>query len=252
MGQWKSRVAPCEKGTDDLALVGLLLLIPKILKAEKDSRSAAYSTWETHVLQRGKYAGTAGPVQPGPRLQAHQQAGVGAPPETGAAAWHCHTTATTEEAKRARVPSRLDGTKVSERTLFCSRSPFPWNISRGVQPAGGMPVPEGQGSCEPGASLSTASPGSRGGSQRERVEGTQLLLQGQAAEGCSPGRRQRCCRTGTFPALLAAATLRKGGISAPTQGLQSAGRWAQGSREGTALPSASCPAYSSVHSFLIR
>lgn len=169
MGQCMSRLAPRQKGTDDLALAGLLLLVPKILNAEKDSRSAAYSMWETHVLQRGKYAGTAGPVQPGRRLQAHQQAGVGALLGTGAAAWHCHATARTEEAKRARVPSGLDGTKVSECTLFCSRSPFPWNISRGVEPAGGMLVPEGQGSCEPGASPSTASPGSRGGSRRERV-----------------------------------------------------------------------------------
>lgn len=77
MGECMSCVAPRQNDADDLPLAGLLLVIPKILDAEKDSGSAAYSMWETHVLQRGKYAGTAGPVQPGPRLQAHQQAGGG-------------------------------------------------------------------------------------------------------------------------------------------------------------------------------
>ncbi|XP_068523910.1 maestro heat-like repeat-containing protein family member 7 [Anas acuta] len=52
MGQCVSRVAPRQNDADDLTLAGLLLVIPKILDAEKDSRSAAYSMWETHVLQR--------------------------------------------------------------------------------------------------------------------------------------------------------------------------------------------------------
>ncbi|XP_038027419.1 maestro heat-like repeat-containing protein family member 7 isoform X1 [Anas platyrhynchos] len=52
MGECMSCVAPRQNDADDLPLAGLLLVIPKILDAEKDSGSAAYSMWETHVLQR--------------------------------------------------------------------------------------------------------------------------------------------------------------------------------------------------------
>lgn len=71
MGQGKSCEAPedAQKGIEDLALAGLLLVAPRILVAEKDGRSPADSLGETHLLQEGKYAGTTGPVQPGPSCQ---------------------------------------------------------------------------------------------------------------------------------------------------------------------------------------
>ncbi|XP_066843784.1 maestro heat-like repeat-containing protein family member 7 [Anser cygnoides] len=53
MGQGKSCEAPedAQKGTEDLALAGLLLVAPRILVAEKDGRSPADSLGETHLLQ---------------------------------------------------------------------------------------------------------------------------------------------------------------------------------------------------------